>query len=217
MSLTPFRQPPLRRRPRWRWVRGCPGPSPASTSRQEGLVPETRQLILEEPALGRVLAFYAQSKAARVLPSSIVDLTTLDDCWTLYAEDVVSMTQVSARRYLAGRDSLKSTSFAPLPGWSGPAVPIASSWAIGIVTKDPVRQQAAAEWLSWFLASQRIGPWTCAAGWLPATPVAWSSWGSDPYFEFLQNQLAAAVPGPLGPGDPAICRPAPEGDHRRAP
>ena len=106
------------------------------------------------------------------------------------------MTVVSARQYLANQDSLQTTTFAPMPGYDGPAVPVARGWALAITTTDPLRQRAAAELISWLLAPEREGAWAQAASWLPVSPLAQPAWGTTPYHEFLHKQLAVAVNSP---------------------
>jgi len=162
----------------------------------------TRQLVLDETPLERVLTFYSEARALGVLPANAAQMGSLDDSFMAYADNAVLMADVSARSYLAGRDKLKDTDFARQPGWNGAAVPVASGWALGILTNDPARQRAAADWIAWLLAPDRLGAWSQAAGWLPAKPAAWSAWGNSNYYGFLQSELAAAVPEPAGLSDP---------------
>ncbi|HEX9116857.1 MAG TPA: extracellular solute-binding protein [Anaerolineae bacterium] len=164
--------------------------------------PETRQLVLNETSLLRTLTFYDQVRTANVLPAGASDGVTLDDCWNAYADEHVVLADVSAHRYLIARDSLKNSGYAALPGWNGPATPVASGWAFAILTNDPARKSSAAQLITWLLTPERLAAWTQATGWLPALPLVWSRWGSNAYYDFLQSQLALAVPGPVGLGDP---------------
>jgi ABC-type glycerol-3-phosphate transport system substrate-binding protein len=157
---------------------------------------------LQEGALQRLFLLYGQAKAAGVFPATLLETASLEDCWTAYSEGRVAIANVSARRYLASRDTLKNTGYGAPPGWNGPAVPVASGWAVAILTTDPVRQRAAAAWIDWLTSTDRLSAWTQAAGWLPATQRAWAGWGSSAYYEFLQGQLAVAVPRPTGLSDP---------------
>jgi ABC-type glycerol-3-phosphate transport system substrate-binding protein len=75
-------------------------------------------------------------------------------------------------------------------------------WALAITTTDPVRQKAAAEFVSWLLSAQRSGAWAEAAGWLPVTPQGWQAWSAGPYYDFLQQQLAIGIAHPAGPDYP---------------
>ncbi len=162
------------------------------------LEPETRQLTLQEQPLLRLLMFYADATSAGLLPAQADEIASLDDSWGAYVQGQAQMANVSARRYLAERSSLSDAGFAALPGWSGPASPVLNGWALAIVTQDPMRQEAALGFLEWLLAPERVGNWTQAAGWLPASPEALSVWGDDPYYDFLDDSLRNAIAPPVG-------------------
>lgn len=163
------------------------------------LDPKTRRLALQEQPLLRVLNFYRDAGEAGLLPKNMLSVTSLDDAWNVYTQEGVTMANVSARRYLANRETLPSTGFAPAPGWSNPVLPLADGWALVLTTADPVRQRAAADLIVWLLAAERAGALAQTAGWLPTSPKALATWGANPYFEFLDGQLASAVAHPLGP------------------
>jgi multiple sugar transport system substrate-binding protein len=162
------------------------------------LDPKTRRLALQEQPLLRVLNFYRDASEAGLLPKSILNVTSLDHVWNVYTQEGMAMANVSARRYLANRDVLPNTSFAPAPGWSSPVLPLAEGWAVVITTADPLRQRAAADLIVWLLTAERAGALVQAAGWLPTSPKALATWGANPYFEFLDGQLTSAVAHPLG-------------------
>ncbi len=160
---------------------------------------ETRQLVLQEEPLQRVLTFYDDARKAGLLPANIQEITNLDDTWTAYVEGAAPVADVSTRRYLAEQQSLRDSGLVPIPGWSGPAVPVATGWALAIVTPDPERQKAAADFITWLLDAGRAGNWTQAAGWLPASPAALATWKESPLNESLGQQLGSAVSRPVGP------------------
>ncbi len=168
------------------------------------LNPETYQLALDEGPLLRVLEFYNEARMAGVLSPTISEIAGLDDSWHAFTTDGAPLANVSARRYLMDLDNLKGAGYAPMPGYAAPAVPVASSWAMGIVSADPAHKRAAADLVTWLLAPERLGPWSQAADWLPTSPAAWQSWGNNPYYDFLQRQLAVAVHVPGGLGDAQI-------------
>ena len=161
---------------------------------------QNRQLVLQEEPLLRVLTFYSEGQVAGVLPPGAFDLVDPDAAFNVYAHGEVDMANVSALRFLASQESLPNTEFAPLPGWDGPAPALARGWALAITTTDPGRQKVAAEFIMWLLDAQRSGAWAEAAGWLPVMPQGWQPWGSTPYYDFLQQQLATAIVHPAGPG-----------------
>jgi ABC-type glycerol-3-phosphate transport system substrate-binding protein len=166
------------------------------------LDPKTRRLVVQEQPLLRVLNFYRDASEAKLLPQNILSVASLEAAWAAYTQNGVAMVAVSARRYLAIRETLPNTGFAAAPGWSRPAPPVAGGWAFVVTDSDPVRQKAAADFIAFFMAPKRIGPLAQAAGWLPTSPEALATWGNNAYLGFLDGQLAAAVAHPVGPEYP---------------
>ena len=109
-----------------------------------------------------------------------------------------AIAQISARQYLAQRAQHPELGIASAPGWSNPSPPIATGWVLAIVTPDPERQQRAAELLTWLMTPERNGRWTAATGWLPVFSEGWSYWEDSPQAAFLDGQLKAAAPLPVG-------------------
>ena len=159
----------------------------------------TRQLLLQDEPLLRVLTFYSEALAAGLLPAESSEINDLSDVWKAYVRGQTPMAHVSARRYLAEYGSLQNVGFAAAPGWTGPAAPMTTGWALAIVTPDPKRQQAAAEFVAWLLHPEHAGPWPQATGWLPTSSQALATWEVDPYHVFLDEQLALALSPPVGP------------------
>ncbi len=163
------------------------------------LNPTTRQLTLEETPLLRLLTFYKSASDAGMLPPNALEINSTDMVWNIFAQGRVPLAQVTARQYLAEAGAASPIRFAATPGWAGPATPVASGWALAIVTTNPKRQQLAADLIAWLLEPQRAGTLARAVGWLPTSPVALNTWGDQPYYTFLAAQLAGAVSPPVGP------------------
>ena len=75
---------------------------------------------------------------------------------------------------------------------------MADGWALAIVTTDPARQRLAAELIAWLLTPANAAEWAQAAVWLPTSPEALKTWGTDSYYTFLDGQLANALNHPAG-------------------
>jgi ABC-type glycerol-3-phosphate transport system substrate-binding protein len=161
--------------------------------------PANRQLGVEAEPLSRLLTFYEAAAKTGVLPPSALDLSDQDATWAIYSPGKVPMADVSARHYLANPGGLKISGFAPAPGWSAPVMPVAGGWALGITTTDPARQRAAADLIAWLMKPENAGSWAMAAGWLPTSSAALKTSATNPYFEFLDEQLASSVSVPVGP------------------
>lgn len=164
-----------------------------------GLDARTRRLTVQEQPLVRVLNFYRDATEAGLLPKNATNLSGLDECWSIYVQGGVTMANVSARRYLANRESLSNTGYALMPGWANPAPTVAGGWALLITATDPARQKAAADFIAWLMKPERAGALAQAVGWLPTSPQALATWGVNPYFEFLDRLLSSAVARPVGP------------------
>ena len=62
------------------------------------LVDETGQPALNEELVTQVLQFYRDGYEMGVIPPSVSDFKTLDDCWPVYLSAEVAMSNVSSRR-----------------------------------------------------------------------------------------------------------------------
>lgn len=158
-----------------------------------------RRPALEETPLLRLLHFYRKATDDGLLPPNAIELGDTDAIWDIFAQGRLPMAQVNARRYLAESELQTGVGFAAAPGWAAPVVPIAGGWALAVVATAPERQQAAADLLTWLLRPENAGALAAATGWLPTSPAALDTWGSTPYHEFVDEQLAAAVSHPIGP------------------
>lgn len=161
--------------------------------------PTTHQLVLEEPPLRELLNFYRQGLLREVIPSQVLTFDSVEACWPAYVSGAAAMSNAMASRYLAERASLKDTGFAPLPSRDGRVVTVTRGWALAVVTTDPARQAAAAQFIEWLLAPEHNAAWTQAAGRLPARRSALDVWGTgDEYHIFLRWQLESAAYRPGG-------------------
>jgi ABC-type glycerol-3-phosphate transport system substrate-binding protein len=157
-----------------------------------------RQLLLEPQPLLRLLTFYDDATEAAVLPPASLELADGEAVWSIFAQGQAPLACASARKYAAENSALNA-GHAPAPGLSGQATPIAGGWALAIVTRDPRRQAAAAEFIAWLLRPENAGAWAKAGGWLPTSSGALTAVGTGDYVAFLDGQLVAARSIPVGP------------------
>ena len=163
------------------------------------LVDETGQPALNTELVAQVLQFYRDGYEMGVIPPSVSDFKTLDDCWPVYLSAEVAMTNVSSRLYLADRKLLMYTRFASIPTRDGNAATLSQGWAWAIVTSDPVRQALAAQLIEWLMGPENSAEWNLAAGHLPTRKAAFEVLGTDDsYYPFLSKQLEGAHPRPAG-------------------
>jgi multiple sugar transport system substrate-binding protein len=163
------------------------------------LVDETGQPALNAELVTQVLQFYKDAYEMGVIPSSVLEFKTLDDCWPVYLSAEVAMTNVSSRRYLADRDLLMYTRFASIPTRDGNVTTLSQGWAWAIVTSDPTRQALAAQLIEWLMEPENSVEWNLAAGHLPTRKAAFEVLGTeDSYYPFLSKQLEGARPRMAG-------------------
>lgn len=159
------------------------------------LVDETGQPALNEELVAQVLKFYRDGYEMGVIPPSVLEFKTLDDCWPVYLSAEVAMTNAGSRRYLADRNLLMYTQFASIPTREGNVVTLSQGWAWAIVTSDPTRQALAAQLIEWLMEPENSAQWNLAAGHLPTRRAAFEVLGSeDSYYPFLSKQLEGARP-----------------------
>ncbi len=163
------------------------------------LVDEAGNPALDREKLTQVLEFYREGSDKGIIPRSVLDLKTLDDCWPLYLSAEAAMANISSRRYSASRGSLGNTAFAPIPTRDGNASTISHGWALAIVTRNPRRQAAAARFIEWLLDPKNTAAWNQGANHLPTRRSAFALQVADNYTAFLREQLEGAHfrPSPL--------------------
>jgi ABC-type glycerol-3-phosphate transport system substrate-binding protein len=157
-----------------------------------------RKLLLESQPLLRLLTFYQDAVAAGVLPPAALELADGEAVWSIFSQGQAPLAAASARHYAAENASVNA-GHAAAPGLAGPATPIAGGWALAIVTRDPKRQAAAADLISWLLRPDNAGAWAKAGGWLPTSNGALEVAGASEYSTFLDGQMAATRSIPAGP------------------
>lgn len=145
-------------------------------------------------ATAQVLNFFKRAHDLGVMPDAALGLKSVDEVWLTFAAGQVAMAQVSAARYLAGRDKLPNAGYAPVPTREGKTATLATAWTLAIVTNDPARQAAAVRFIQWLVQSERLAPWLRAAPRLPTRRSALLLAVDPPeYAAFLREQLERAA------------------------
>jgi len=159
------------------------------------LVDETGRPALNAELVTQVLQFYRDGYKMGVIPPSVLEFKTLDDCWPVYLSAEVAMSHVSSGRYLADRKLLMYTRFASIPTRDGKVTTLSQGWAWAIVTSDPARQALAVQLIEWLMEPENSVQWNLAAGHLPTRRAAFEVLGTeDSYYPFLSRQLEGARP-----------------------
>lgn len=153
------------------------------------LVDEAGNPALDEERLTEVLEFYREGSDKDIIPSSVLNLKSLEECWSLYLSAEVAMSNVSSQQYIADRGSIENTIFAPIPTRDGNALTIGHGWALAIITRDPKRQGATAKFIEWLLDPENTNAWNQKANHLPTRRSAFDPQIADDYIAFLREQL----------------------------
>jgi len=161
--------------------------------------------VLDEAPLAEVLEFYRRGIEKGVISELIKEIGSVDECWQIYLSAQVAMSNVRVSRFLADRDILRTTSYAPIPTKQGQISTLARGWAIAIITPEGNRQEAAAEFIKWLLDPANNSRWAWKAYCVPVRREALQG-EDDPYIPFLRWQLESARPVPNVTEFPAIAK-----------
>ncbi|MFQ5886294.1 MAG: extracellular solute-binding protein [Anaerolineae bacterium] len=154
------------------------------------LVDEEGNPDLDGAVLTQVLEFYRDGYEAGYISPSVLDLESLDDSWTLFKEGGVAMANVSSQHLLMEGAGV---AYASPPTKNGTQATMARCWAFVLLTPDPRRQGAAAEFVKWFLAPENLTAWAQASGHLPTSRSALRLAIEDTtYRVFVRRQMEAA-------------------------
>jgi ABC-type glycerol-3-phosphate transport system substrate-binding protein len=164
------------------------------------LVDEEGRPAVESTALQRVLRLYNEGSKEGIIPSRVLQLSGLEECWGAYSEGNVTVSHISSWRYLSSRAHLRDTTFAALPTENGNVATMSRGWAFVIITPDPRRQQAAVRLIETLMAPHNLAEWSQATNHLPTRPSALrlTGWPED-YAAFLATQLENAYFRPSAP------------------
>lgn len=158
---------------------------------------EGGQPYLDSSIMAGILATYRQAVDAGVVPISVRNLQTLDDCWSAYMQDKATMTNVGSSQYQREKGPLRKTRYAPIPTTSGVPATLARSWSWAIVTEDPVRQEMASRYLVSALNAEALANWCAESFHLPVHRAALAlAVQEEQYRAFLDEQLQHAYPYP---------------------
>ena len=161
------------------------------------LLSEGGRPYLDSAIVARVLTVYRQAVDAGVVPITVRNLQTVQDCWDAYMQDKATMTNVSSWLYQRERSALRRTRYAPIPTTSGVSSTLARSWSWAIVTDDPIRQQIASQYILAVLSPHALASWCSQSYHLPAHRAAMALVIEDEsYRTFLEELLKNAHPYP---------------------
>lgn len=164
--------------------------------------------LLDEPALRAVLGYYQQAVQAGVLlRDAALQAGDAQDIWPVYVSARAGLAQVTAQRFLTGRQALRNTRFGDIPTRDGKPLTIARGHLLAVLARDPLQQGLAMRLVEWWLRADNNLAWNQTTYHVPTRYAAFQLWGSeDAYYPFLQHLLEIAVPAPAAADYDAIAR-----------
>jgi ABC-type glycerol-3-phosphate transport system substrate-binding protein len=152
-----------------------------------------------------VLNFFKRARDLGLIDDSALTLKNAEDSWSLFAKSQVAFAQVSTAKFLSERDKVPDAQFALVPTRDGKSATPVSGWAFAMTTNDPSRQAAAARFIQWLMASDRLTTWVRAAHHLsPSRSMMNSVVTPAEYATFLRDLLERGIYVPRTPANEKI-------------
>lgn len=134
-------------------------------------------------------------------------MKTLDEAWQYYQLGLSQFVWTATDFFLRQRvqesggtsmPSVQNQGFLPVPGPSGPLVPLTNSWAWALSTPDAARQVLAGELMQWLVEPANLAEWSQQSHTLPAMRDAMGVLAEqDPYYLFSGREMERAVAMPI--------------------
>lgn len=165
------------------------------------LTNEAGQPGLQLEPLEAALEAISQASSSGLLSHRSSNAVTLEDSWQLFQSGSALMVQTSADQFLDQLSADLSFGYSPIPGPSGALVPLIDGWAWALSATAAENKALAVELISQLVAEPEYAEWTAASHYLPSRDQVVTQWGaSEPYYRFLQQELARAQMNPVAGG-----------------
>lgn len=151
---------------------------------------------LDANVMQAILDYYQRARANGNLNETTAVLKSAREVMPLFVTGQAPLAQVRARDFLIERTRLPNALAAPIPTRDGRATTLASGMSFVIITNDAAKQNAAAQYLAWMIDPARMGEWSNAARFIPASKSAFaqsiaSSAYADVLWKFFSDALVA--------------------------
>jgi multiple sugar transport system substrate-binding protein len=160
------------------------------------LLDEEGQPTLDEAVLTSVLDYYLRGVRAGVIPLDVLEAASADDLWSWYTSNRNGIVHVRARKYIEERFQLRGSRFAAIPTREGKPLTLVRGRALAITARDASQQAVAARMIEWMLQPDNVVVWNQVTFSVPTRYATLNRWGSDPYLDFLRQQMEVALPVP---------------------
>lgn len=144
-----------------------------------------------------ILDYYQRARANGNLSEATLGMNSAREVMPLFVSGQAPMAEVRARDFLSERARLPNAAAAGIPTRNGQPAALASGWTYVILTRDPERRRAAADFLEWLEEPEFLAQWMQAAYLVPAGKTAFAQAVTPPaYAETLQDLLNHAIVAP---------------------
>jgi ABC-type glycerol-3-phosphate transport system substrate-binding protein len=156
----------------------------------------------EHPALDAAimqatLDYIQRARANGNLNENTAVMKSAREVMPLVVTGQTDMAQVRARDFLLEKSRLPNMVTAPIPTRDGGTSALVSGWSFVILTDDPVKQKAAATYLTWLIDPTRFGEWSNAARLVPAGTSAFAqAVEAGEYSDVMWRLLSLATVAP---------------------
>lgn len=151
-------------------------------------------------AILSVFQFLNTASQNGVSPPSVLEYSSLSAVWPAFLNIGSGYANVSANFFLSQRESTDILGYQQVPTLSGSPLTIGHTWAFVILADDAELRALALELIMRMLAPDVHGSWSQAARRLPTRRSSLDNWGiSQPYYDFLRQQLDVAISPPNSP------------------
>lgn len=157
----------------------------------------SKHATIDVGAVQEVLDYYQRAQANGNLNETTSVIKSAREVMPLFVSGKFPLAQVRARDYLSERGRLPFARSAPPPTRDGSGGALVSSWSFVILTPDPERQRAAAEYLAWLDDPARMAEWSAAAQMVPAGQGAFAQ-AIEPqsYADVLRQIIEQGIAAP---------------------
>ncbi len=156
---------------------------------------------LDSDVLLAYFSFLAEARALGRIPETVLDIATIDAAWDAMVMPDRGMAETSTHVVLQHWEMVNSGTiqYAPLFTRQGVELSVARVWAFAVVASDTEQQELSLTLISAFLDPAIQSQWSRLAMQIPTQPAAFELWRNpSPYYDFLQNELAATQSLPYG-------------------
>ncbi len=156
---------------------------------------ESGRPMLDPTTLVEVLSFYGSAYHANTLPLSSLKYMTNEETWEAFRAQQASSAVASLNTFLT-KGNFNTTSATAIPTRNNLGTSFSETWSWAIVTRDPARQQLAAQLLAWLTQPEFLGSWTYNLNLLPPTAAALARWPEGPESALVSSLVTLARPKP---------------------